>query len=40
MVPDWFNEHKDIVVKDDQGIDTLSEEMQIEREQLLKELRG
>ena len=40
IVPDWFNEHKDERGKGDQGINTLSDEMQLERDQLLQELKG
>jgi len=40
MVPDWFEEYKESPNRKRQGIEELSEEMKIEREQLLKELRG
>lgn len=40
MVPDWFEEYKETPNRKRQGIEELSEEMKIEREQLLKELRG
>jgi len=40
MVPEWFQEHKESRSRKSQGIDELSEEMKIERDQLLKELRG
>lgn len=40
MVPEWFEEHRESRVKKSEGIEELSEEMKMKREQLLKELRG
>ena len=40
MVPEWFEEHKESRSTKNQRMEELSEEIKIEREQLLKELRG
>lgn len=40
IVPEWFEEQRDSRVKKSQGIEELSEEMKMKRDQLLKELRG
>ena len=40
MVPEWFEEHKESRNTKNQKMEELSEEIKMEREQLLKELRG
>lgn len=40
MVPEWFEEHKESRSTNNQRMDELSEEIKLEREQLIKELRG
>jgi len=40
MIPEWFQEHKEYRSRNSKAIEELSEEMKIERAQLLKELRG
>lgn len=40
MVPEWFEEHKESHSNKNQRMEELSEEIKMEREQLIKELRG